>query len=187
MISIFSLWLPILLSAVLVFIVSAMVWMVLPHHKKDYKGLPDEDAARSALTPQNISPGQYDIPHIPSPDAIKDPEVKKKFDDGPVGFFTVLPSQVPNMGKNLVLSFIYYLVVGILVSYIASRFLAPGAEYLSVFRLTGFVAWMAYGGMGLIQDAIWFGRPWSAVIKHLFDSLLYGLLTAGVFGWLWPG
>jgi len=185
MISIFSLWLPILLSAVFVFIASALVWMVLPHHKSDYKGLPNEDAERETLTPQNIPPGQYDIPHIQSPDTIKDPEVKKKFDDGPVGFFTVLPSRVPNMGKNMVLSFVYYLVVGILVSYVASRFLEPGVEYLKVFLLVGVVTWLTYG-FGVIQDSIWFGKPCSSVIKHLFDSLIYALLTAGVFGWLWP-
>lgn len=184
-ISIFSLWLPILLSAVFVWIGSAIIWMVLPHHKSDFKGLPDEEAARNALMPQSIPAGQYDMPHIPSPDAIKDPEVKKKFDDGPVGFFTVLPNGVPSMGKNMVFSFIYYVVVSIFVAYVASRTLIGEVEYLSVFRVVGTVAWLAYG-FGVVQDAIWFGKPWSSVVKHLIDSLIYALLTAGAFGWLWP-
>ena len=185
MISIFSLWLPILLSAIIVWIGGGILWMVLPHHKTDFKGLPDEEAARAALIEQKIPAGQYDIPHISSPDAVKDPEVKKKFDDGPVGFFTVLPNGVPSMGKNLVISFTYYLVVAVVVAYVASRTLETGAEYLTVFRLVGTVSWLAYG-FGVVQDSIWFGKPWSSVIKHLFDSLIYALLVAGVFSWLWP-
>jgi hypothetical protein len=28
--------------------------------------------------------------------------------------------------------------------------------------------------------------PWSIVLKESFDGLIYSLLTAGTFGWLWP-
>ena len=102
-------------------------------------------------------------------------------------FARALPTiwRLPSMGKNMVISLIFYLVVGIFVAYLASRFLSIGTEYLTVFRLTGTVAFVAYG-MGIIPDAIWFGRPWGAVVKNLLDALLYALLTAGVFGWLWP-
>jgi hypothetical protein len=186
MVTIGSLWLPIVLSAVGVWIMSFIVWVLLPHHKRDYKQLPDEDAARAALAPQSLAPGQYDIPHVTSMGEMKNPEIVQKFTDGPVGFLTVLPRRMPSMGKNMVLSFIFYLVVGVLVAYIASRILPPQPEYLKVFRMTGFTAWLAYGGVALAQDAIWFGRPWSAVIKNLFDALLYALVTAGFFGWLWP-
>ena len=112
-------------------------------------------------------------------------EIVKKFDEGPVAYMTVLPKGMPSMGKNMVISFIFYLVVGIFVAYLASRFLSIGTEYLTVFRLTGTVAFVAYG-MGIIPDAIWFGRPWTTTFKHLFDALVYSLLTAGTFGWLWP-
>jgi len=185
MVTIIALWLPVLISAVLVWIASAIVWTVLPHHKSDYKGLPDEEAARNALQPQDLKPGQYDIPHIASRADVKKPEVLKKFNDGPVGFLTVVAKGMPLMAKGMILSFIYYLVIGILVAYVAGRTLSPGAEYLSVFRITGVVAWLAYG-FGIFQDSIWFGRPWSSSFKHLIDTLVYALLTAGVFGWLWP-
>lgn len=185
MITIDSLWLAILLSAVVVWIASALVWMVLPHHKSDYKGLPDEEAVRNALTPQNLAPGQYNIPHLIARDDMKQPEGRKKFEEGPVGFITILPRGIPAMGKNMVLTFVYYLVVGAIIAYVASRTLAPGDEYLAVFRVTGTVAWLAYGA-AIIPDAVWFGRPWSAVGKHIIDALAYGLLTGGVFGWLWP-
>jgi len=185
MVTITSLWLAILVSSLIVWIASAIAWTVSPHHKSDYQKLPDEDAARNALKPQNLKPGQYNIPHIESMEEMKKPEAQKKFTEGPVGFFTVLPNRIPSMGKNMVLSFVFYLVVGIFVAYVAGRSLEPTAHYLSVFRITGTIAFLAYG-VGSIPDSIWFGRPWSASFKQLVDSLVYGLLTAGTFGWLWP-
>ena len=186
MVTIGSLWLAILLSAVVIWVVSAVIWTVLPHHKSDYRGFPDEGAVRNVLLPQNLPPGQYDIPHLSSREEVKRPEVLKQFEDGPVGFMTVVPRGVPTMAKGMVLSFVYYLAVSFCVAYVASRTISQGAAYLAVFRITGTVAWLAYGA-GVVQDAVWFGRPWSAVGKHLIDSLAYGLFTAGVFGWLWPG
>lgn len=183
MITILSLWLPILFSAVIVFLASMIVWPTL--HRSDYKGLPDEEAAVKALRPQRLQPGMYNIPNIANRSDAKKPEVLKKFLEGPVGFLTVLPNRFPPMGLNLMLSFVYYLAVGVFVAYISSRTLPAGAEYLTVFRLSGTVAWLAYG-MAIIPEAIWFGRPWKAVGRTLIDALIYGLLTAGVFGWLWP-
>jgi hypothetical protein len=184
MVTILSLWLPILLSAVVVWIISALVWTVLPHHKSDYKPFPDEDATRKALLPQELKPGLYNIPNVADWNEMKKPEVIKKFEDGPNGFFTVVSKGVPKMGKSMVMSFIYYLVVGLFIAYVASRTLLPADHYLAVFRVVGTTAWLAYG-FGLIPEAIWFGRPWSSIIKHLIDSLVYALFTAGVFGWLW--
>jgi hypothetical protein len=185
MVTMGSLWLAVLLSAAGVWVASAIVWMLLPHHRSDYRGLPDEEGARTALGPQQLTPGQYNIPNVAKRSEIKNPDVVRKFDDGPVAFLTVLPNGLPSLGRSLVLTFIYYLVVGILVAYLASRTVAAGAEYLTVFRVTGTVAWIAYG-VAVTQDAIWFGRPWSAVVKQLFDALIYGLVTAGFFSWLWP-
>jgi ABC-type antimicrobial peptide transport system permease subunit len=185
MITIMTLWLAIIVSALFVWIASALLWTVLPNHKKDYKGLPDEEAARNALKPQDLKPGQYVVPFVTEMKQMKDKDVVKKFEEGPVAYMTVVPKGIPSMGKNMVFSLIYYIIVGIFVAYLASRFLSADTEYLTVFRLTGTVAFVAYG-MGIIPDAIWFGRPWSAVFKNLFDSLIYSLLTAGTFGWLWP-
>jgi hypothetical protein len=184
MVTIGALWLPILLSAVAVWVASAIIWMVLPYHKSDYGKLPDEDAARQAITPQ-IAPGQYSFPHATSAKDAQDPDTVRKFEEGPVGFVTVIPSGAPTMGSKVGLSFVFYLLIGTVVAYLASRTLDPGADYLAVFRITGTVAWLSYGA-GAVQDAIWFGKPWSSVVKGLFDALVYGLLTAGFFGWLWP-
>ncbi len=107
MVGIASLWLAILFSAVIVWFASALIWMVLPHHKADYKALPDEDAARTALQPQSLAPGQYNIPHLTSMKEMKLPEAQQKFAEGPVAFITVLPNGAPPMGRNMAISFVF--------------------------------------------------------------------------------
>lgn len=182
MVTIASLWLPIVLSAVIVFVAAALVWMVFPHHRNEWRGLSNEEAVRSAL--KGTAPGQYVLPYATQA-GMKDPAYRKKREEGPTAWLTVVPSGMMGMGKPMVLSVVYYLAVGILVAYLSSRTLAPGTDYLHVFRVVGTVAWLAYG-WGSVSDAIWFGKPWSSVFKQLGDTLLYALLTAGTFGWLWP-
>lgn len=183
MIPLSELWLPIVAAAAIVWVGSAIVWMVLPHHKSDFRGVADEEATRAAL--QGAAPGLYNLPHLPSWTEAKEPANRQKFEDGPVAFLTVLPNGVPNMGRSMFLSALYFVVVSFVVAYVVSRALPAGTHYLTVFRLAGTVAWLAYG-FGTLMDSIWFGRPWSNAIKNLLDGLLYGLLTAGAFGWLWP-
>jgi hypothetical protein len=177
-----ALWMPILASSVLVFILSALVWTVLPWHKKDFAKTGNEEAVRAALS--GSSPGQYMLPHCTDPAELKDPDVARKYMDGPQGFITIVPNGMPNMGPKLGMAFAYNIFVGVICAYFVSRTVAPGADYLAVFRVAGATAFAAYG-IAYIQDSIWFGRPWSLTAKSLFDSLLYGLLTGGAFGWLY--
>jgi hypothetical protein len=183
MVSIASLWLPIVLSAVAVFILSSLVWMVLPWHKRDFSGLPDEPRAREAL--KDAAPGLYNIPHCAERADFQKPEHKKKLEEGPVALLTVVPRGEPAMGKSLVQWLVWTLVVGVVVAYLTSRTLDAGTHYLRVFQVAGTTAWIAYSWAS-VQEAIWFGKPWSFVTKQLFDGLLYALVTAGFFGWLWP-
>ena len=128
MVTIASLWLVILLATVLVWVASAIVWTVLPHHKSDFAPLPDEAGARAALTP-DLAPGQYNIPNIASHDALKDPEVVKLFTDGPIGFLTVAPKGLPSMKKSMIFSVLFYLWVSGTVAYLASRSVPADAAY----------------------------------------------------------
>lgn len=185
MVSLGALWLPILVAGALVWLAGALVWMVLPHHRNDFRQVPDEEAVRDALSSDALTPGQYTIPHAADREAYQRPEIQEKFDEGPVAFLTVLPTGTAPMGKQLTLYFLYAVAVSLVAGYVASRTLGPGTAYLEVFQVTGTVAWVAYGA-AYVQEGIWFGRPWSFVFKNLVDALLYGLLTAGVFGWLWP-
>lgn len=185
-ISIGSLWLPILVSAGLVWVASAVMWMVLPHHRSDYLPLPDEGPVRDALGGQDLAPNQaYTVPGAASREDRDDPEFQRRMEEGPVAFVRMQEPGPPNMGKQLSLHLIYCLAVGAVVAYVAGRTLAPGTAYLDVFQITGTVAWVAYGWAFPVA-AIWFGWSWSEVTRHLLDALVYGLLTAGAFGWLWP-
>jgi hypothetical protein len=181
-----SLWLPILLSAVGVFIVSSIVHMFLPYHRTDYGKLPTEDAVLDALRSHAIPPGDYAFPHAAGMEEMKSPEYTEKMKRGPAGILTLWPAGEMNMGKKLGAWFAYTVVVGIFTAYMAGVTLEPGAEYLRVFRVTGTAAFMAYA-LGQWADTIWFGKSVNTTLKNTFDGLVYGLVTAGCFGWLWPG
>ena len=185
MVPLTALWLPILLSAVIVFVASSIMHMVLAYHKSDYRKLPDEDRVTDALRSAGVTPGRvYFFPHYPFKE-MKSAPVVEKLKRGPVGFLTLLPSGPPAMGKNLLQWFLYCIVIGIFAAYLASRTLALGTAYLEVFRIVGTAAFLGFGAAHA-QESIWAGRSWVVTFKHIFDSLIYALLTAVTFGWLWP-
>lgn len=185
MVSLASLWLPILLSAVVVFIVSSIVHMVLPYHRSDFRQLPGEASVMAAMREAGVSRGMFMFPHCGSPSDMGKPEVQEKFNQGPVGIVTILPTGMQPMGKFLSLWFVYTLLVSFFVGYLASVVLPSGAHYLGVFRVVGTAAFLAYG-LSYFVDPIWKGGLWSVTMKNMFDGLVYALCTAGVFGWLWP-
>ena len=186
MVPLTSLAIPIVLSAVLVFIASALLHMVLvAWHKGDLERLPDEDRVMDALRPFALRPGNYAMPLAYGMAEMKNPAFIEKMKRGPVAFLTVGPSGPPAMGAQLFLWFLYCVVVSIFAAYIASRALGHGAQYLDVFRFAGTTAFAAYA-LGLMQESIWWRRKWSATIKSMIDGLIYALLTAGTLGWLWP-
>jgi len=180
-----DLWLPILLSAVFVFVVSSIIHMALPYHKNDVAKLPNEDKVLEALRAQGVGPGEYMFPKCESMKDMAKPEVIEKLERGPVGMLTVLPSGPMNIGKNLVQWFLFSIFVGACAGYVGTISLPRGAEYEDVFRLVGTAAILAYA-VGNIQNSIWKGQSWSTTIKFVIDGVLYGLVTGGTFGWLWP-
>lgn len=180
-----SLWLAILLAAAAVFIASAILHMVLRYHRSDYKAMPGEEAVLAAMRDNGVGPGYYSLPHCTDMKELQEPEVQEKFEKGPVALVTVLPSGVPSMGKSLALWFVFCLVISVIVAYLTGRTLGPGTEYLAVFRVAGTSAFLGYAGAEVTQS-IWRGLPWSITLKNLFDGLVYALVTAGVFGSLWP-
>jgi hypothetical protein len=185
MVSLTSLSIPILLSAVIVFVASSIIHMVLGYHRNDLRRVPKEDELLAALRGLDLPPGDYAVPHAGSMAAMRDPAFVEKMKRGPLAFLTVAPGAAPSMAKPLLLWFVYSVVVSLFAGYIASRALQPGAEYLEVFRFVGTSAFMGYS-LGLLQHSIWYKRNWGTTLKSVFDGLVYGLLTAGTFGWLWP-
>ena len=185
MVSLTALWLPIVLSAVAIFIASSVIHMALKYHNSEYRQLPDEGAVLDAMRNAGVGPGFYAFPYAGSMKEMGTPEMMDKYKQGPVGTANINPSGPPAMGKHLVQWFVYCIVVGIFAAYLASRTLGPGANYLQVFRIVGCASFMAYA-FAHLSDAVWKMKPWGMTFKHVFDGLVYGLLTAGVFGWLWP-
>ena len=185
MVSIMSLWLPILLSAVLVFVVSSIIHMALPFHRSDFRQIPSEDKVMEALRAFNIPPGDYMMPRPASMADMKTPAYQEKRDKGPVGMLTIAPKGPHGMGRNLISWFLYSIVVGVLAAYVAGRAVGPGAPYLAVFRFAGTTAFIAYA-MSIPQQSIWYWKSWATTSRLMLDGLVYGLCTAGVFGWLWP-
>lgn len=185
MVGLSSLWLPILLSAVIVFVASSLIHMVLGYHKNDYRPVPREDDVMAALRPFNIPPGDY---ALPKPKSMKDatsPEFDEKAKKGPVVFMTILPPGPLAFGGAMVQWFIYSIVISIFAAYVGTRAVGPGADYLLVFRFVGTTAFMGYS-MSLPHFSIWYRRNWGTTLLSMFDGLIYASLTAGTFGWLWP-
>ena len=185
MVALAELWMPIVASAIAVFVVSSLVHMVIKWHAADCKGFPNEDAVRDALRKGGLAPGSYFFPHCKGMKEMGSPEMVKKFVEGPVGYVVIRPSGNPGMGKYLGAWFLYCVLVAFFLAYLAAHTVAKGTEYLAVFRVVGTAAFLVHGISPLL-DAIWKGQRLSATFKYMFDGLLYALVTAGVFGWLWP-
>lgn len=180
-----ALWLPILLSAIIVFVASSVLHMMTPWHKGDYARVPNEDKVRDALRTLAIPPGDYMIPRPSSRQDVRSPEFAEKMKAGPVMILTVMPGGAMSMGQSLVLWFLYIVAVSVFAAYIAGRALPPGTVYLGVFRFAGATAFIGYAA-ALWQMSIWYRRSWITTLKATVDGLIYAMLTAGTFGWLWP-
>ena len=185
MVSLTSLWLPILLSAVAVFVASSVIHMVLRYHHSDFRRIATEDDIMRAIG-SNVVPGEYIFPY---PEggmaAMKDPAFVEKRTRGPAGILRVLPSGMPSLGAPLAKWFVYSLVVSLFAAYLASRALPAAPADGEVFRFTATVGFIAYG-LGNVSDSIWYGRAWGNTMKTLLDALIYGAAMGAVFVWMWP-
>lgn len=184
MVPLASLWLPIILSAVIVFIASAIMHTVLTYHQTDCKQLPDEAKALEALRGVGLKRGYYHFPYCTHKE-MKSAAHIEKLKQGPVGILTVFPSGPPAMGKFLGLWFGYCVIISFFVAYLTAHTVPAGTYYLAVFRVAGTAAFLAYG-LSQLSNGIWKGQPWGMTVKEVVDGLIYGMLTAGAFGWLWP-
>lgn len=180
-----SLWLPVVVSAVAVFVVSSLVHMLLRFHRADYRQLPDEEAVSQALRRVAPPPGLYVLPYVMDPSRMQDPAVRKRYEEGPVALLAVRPNAPPSLGPYLAQWFLYCLLASFVAGYVARHTLSYGSDGLKVMRITGTVAFAAYA-FGYLQDSIWQGIPWSNSLRGLIDAALYTLTTGLVFRLLWP-
>ena len=180
-----SLWLPVIVSAVVIFVASSIIHMALKYHKADHKPLPNEDMVREALGRAGLPPGLYMTPHCADHAEMKNPAKLDQFTKGPVALITALPKGMPNMGKHLGLWFAFCLLVSFTAAYVARMVLQPGEPGMLACRLTGTVAFAGYG-LSQISDSIWKGQPWGNTFRHLLDAVIYSVLTGVTFMYLWP-
>jgi hypothetical protein len=185
MLSLTQLVIPIVVSAVLVFVASSLIHMVFKWHNRDYRGLPNEDAVRTVLRAGNVTPGTYVVPYCADMKDMKKPEMVDKFKQGPNAFITVMKSGEPSMGKPLGLWFALNLAISIVAGYLAAHTVIPDASFLAICRVVGIVGFLAYAG-GSVSSGIWMGKPPGSVAREVLDAFIYGLVMALAFGWLWP-
>ena len=185
MISLVQLWLPILLSAVLVFFASSVLNMILRFwHAPDYRGFSNEAEVAAAIRKGNPAPGMYILPYC-TPDAMKNPETQEKFRQGPVGMLALHEAGAMNMGASLAQWFGFCVLVSLFCALLSVHVLPAGAHFAHVFHLIGLGALMGYA-FGSIPNAIWRGHPWATATKHIIDGVIYALITGATFAWLWP-
>jgi len=180
-----SLWIPVVVSAIAVFVVSSVLHMALTYHKADYKALPNEEPVREALGKGSLPPGLYQLPYCPSAKQMQEPAHKAKYDQGPVAMITVLPNGMPGLPKYLGQWFAYCFLLSFTAAYVARHTLSYSTGGLLVMQITGAVAFVGYGFTNLI-DSIWKGQPWSNTTRSLIDGVIYAVTTGATFCWLWP-
>jgi hypothetical protein len=180
-----ALWLPILVSAVFVFIASSIVHMAMPWHKKDYGGVPNEREVSDALRPFAIPPGDYMLPKPAKFDDMKTPEFAERMLQGPNIMMTVLPNGPWSMGRNLSLWFLYCVAASAAAGLIAGGALPANAESKTIWHFAALTSLFSYV-FALWQMSIWYRRSWATTIKSTFDGLIYAVVTAFTFVWLWP-
>ncbi|HEU4401102.1 MAG TPA: hypothetical protein VFT43_03275 [Candidatus Polarisedimenticolia bacterium] len=180
-----SLWIPVILSAVVVFVASSILHMVLKYHKADMKPLPNEGAVREALAKGNPAPGVYFTPYCAEMKQMNEPAAKEKFEKGPVAMLTIHPKGAPMMPKLLALWFSFSVLVSFVAAYVARHTLHPGDDGMLVMRITGTVAFAGYA-LSHLSDSIWKGEPWSNTVRAFVDGAIYALLTGLTFRLLWP-
>lgn len=178
-----ELWKPILVGGLGMFVMSALVWTVMPHHRKEWQPLPNEDAVADAIRAGNLRPGLYHIPHMADMKAMGTPEGIGKMNRGPLLYMTVAPNGVPAMGPMMLKSALSSILIAVFVAYVAWHAIPAGSEYLQVFRIVGTVTFMTFS-LGSMADSIWFARPWGSWGRQVFDAMLYAGVMGGVFGWL---
>ncbi len=182
-ISITDLWLTIVACGVATFFGSFVTWALSPHHRKDWKPLADEEGFRAALGTFRIPPGTYMFPMARTDAEQRSTEYQNKFKQGPSGQISIWPQ--PNMGKNLALTFLVFLVASFFIAYIAAETLDRGAVFQRVFQITTTLGLIAYC-FSYLPNAIWFNWNRRAVVTHIADGIFYGIITGLVFAFMWP-
>jgi hypothetical protein len=185
------LWLPILLSAAAVWVVSIILGMALPHHKQDWIALPasqgGEDGFMDDLRKRGIKPGNYLFPDFRDPKSMKSEKVQKALNEGPVGHLSLWKTPL-TMGDKMIGSFIVYFVASTLIAYLTRIALPPTTgptPFAKVFQVAATAGILAYC-FSFIPSAIWWGSYKRTIVANVIDGIIYAAITGAIFAWRWP-
>jgi hypothetical protein len=184
-VTLMQLWLPIILGGLFCWIASALIHMLIKYHNADYKKLSNEDHVSDAIRQGNPKPGLYHMPHCADMKEMNNEAMQAKFKNGPIAMISVFENGMPAMGKLLVQQLFYFFLGCLLIAYVTTLALDASADFMVVFRFIMVVSFLTFG-YGLIPDSIWMGRPWSNCLRYLIDALIYAVVVAATFAWLWP-
>lgn len=184
-VSLYELWLAILVAGLLCWVASALIHMLVKYHNADYKKLPNEEAVSSALADQSPNPGLYTLPHCIDMKEMGEESMQKKFNDGPVAMIAIMPNGMPPMGKLLSQQILFFILGSVLIGYLASISISTNADFMMVFRQVFIASFLTYG-WAQIPYSIWMGQPWANCVRFLIDALIYAVVTASTFAVLWP-
>lgn len=179
-----KLWLPMLLSAVAVWLWALLACTILALHKKDWKPLPNDDAFANALRPLNLLPGVYCFPYFKDFKHFNDPAFQARWNAGPNGIIHVWRAS-QNMGATMLLSFLVYLVASFFIAYAGYAAMGPIVPHSKTFQVIGAMGVLAYSFAGL-PNMIWFQANPRAKVTAVIDGIIMGLITGAIFAALWP-
>ena len=100
MVGLSALWMPIVVSAVFVFIALTIIHGMLGWHKDDMTAVPGEAKVMETLRGLNVEPGDYRFPYARSTQEMTTPEFEGKLKQGPVGIMSIWPNGGISMGKS---------------------------------------------------------------------------------------
>ncbi|MDX2118676.1 MAG: hypothetical protein SFY96_10885 [Planctomycetota bacterium] len=183
-----ALWLPIVVSAAGVWVASAIGWMAIGHHNKDFKHLPDEAGFIDAIKHMSLAPGAYAFPNCADHARLKEPAIQELMKTGPVGSITLMRMPM-SMGGAMIKTFVVYLAISTLVAYLGWFTLPHGGAtpltFKHGFQVLGTAGVLGYA-FAALPNGIWFGQSPRAMALGVIDGIVYGLLTGAIFCWLWP-
>jgi len=181
--SITALWLPIVVSTIAVFILSSLINMMLPWHKKDFAPLPSEDALLDAFRTAGVQPGDYMMPYASGMEDMRSEAHKQKVLRGPVVIMSVMQRKSLSMTPFLVGWLIFVFLVSVLAACMAVVGAPVGGAH-TIFHVVGLFTWSAYA-FALWPLAIWYGRSTRVTLTATLDGLIYAVATGLIFVWLW--
>ena len=176
-----SLFFPVLLTTVALFISGFLCWAILPNHKPDWQKLPNEDEFLDAIAELNLPRGNFAYPHAMDQQSMESDTYKRAVERGTFGTVQVW-GEAPKMGTNLIRQVVYLLVTNSCLAYLSTLALPAGADFMQVFRFVATAALLTFT-VAVVPGTIWFKNR---LTGYLIDGVIQAVIVGAIFGSMWP-